>query len=118
MKALVIYDLTGHIWNIIYGSEELPQGLPCMFVDIPEGAQLQRIDVTDKENPKPVFNYLPESDIGRLQKKIAELETELTGTQLALAEQYEENLAQQEQITEELTDTQLALAELYEGMEV
>lgn len=111
MKALVIYDLTGHVWHIIYGGESVPPGLPAMFVDIPDGALLEQIDVTDPENPKPVFSYLPETDIGRLQKKAAELEEELTGAQLALAEQYEESLA----LREEVTNTQLALVELYEG---
>ena len=47
MKALVIYDVTGRIWSIIYGEETLPQGLRCMWVDIPDGAQLNYIDVTD-----------------------------------------------------------------------
>ena len=70
MKALVIYDATGHIWNIIYGEETIPQGLPCMWVDIPDGAVLNRIDVTDPDNPQPVFTYLPESDIGRLQAQV------------------------------------------------
>ena len=114
MKALVIYDLTGRVWQIIYGEEEVPQGLTAAFVDIPEGAQLERMDVTDPGNPKPVLHYLPETDIGRLQKQVEELEGELTDTQLALAEQYEENLSLQE----EVTNTQLALVELYEGGEV
>ena len=38
MRALVIYDSTGRIWSIIYGEEALPQGLQCMWVDIPDGA--------------------------------------------------------------------------------
>ena len=88
MKALIIYDLTGRIWNILYGEEAVPQGLPAMFADIPDGARLERVDVTDPENPKPVFSYLPESDIGRLWKRTAELEEGLTSIQLALAEQY------------------------------
>lgn len=58
MKALVIYDLTGRIWNIIYSSETVPQGLTCMWADIPKGAQLKCIDVTDPENPKAIFTYL------------------------------------------------------------
>ncbi|WP_419032415.1 hypothetical protein [Dysgonomonas gadei] len=74
MKALVIYDLTGRIWNIIYGEEAIPQGLTCMWVDIPEGAQLQRIDLTNSEEPKPVFTYLPESDIGRIQEQVRRLQ--------------------------------------------
>ncbi len=39
MKALIIYDLTGRIWNILYGEEAVPQGLPAMFADIPEGGE-------------------------------------------------------------------------------
>lgn len=65
-----------------------------MFVDIPEGATLERIDITDMDNPKAVFAYLPESDIGRLQKRIQELENELTNAQLAIVELYEGRRAQ------------------------
>lgn len=77
MRALVIYDTTGRIWNIVYGQEEVPQGLTCMWVDIPDGGVLERIDVTDPENPQPVFSYLPESDIGRLQKQVTTLEKKM-----------------------------------------
>lgn len=74
MKALVIYDLSGRIWNIIYGEEIVPQGLPSIWVDIPDGAQLKCIDLTDPEEPKAIFLYLPESDIGKLQKEVKELQ--------------------------------------------
>ena len=74
MKALVIYDTTGKIWSVTYGITETPQGLLCMFVDMPDGAMLEYIDVTDSKNPKPVFSYLPESDIGKLQKKVNEFQ--------------------------------------------
>lgn len=114
MKAFVIYDATGRIWSIVYGQEEIPQGLTCMWVDIPEGAVLDRIDVTDSENPKPVFSYLPESDIGRIQKRMEEVEMRLTEAQMALTEQYETGLEQDEQIT----NLQLALTEIYEEKEV
>ena len=97
MKALVIYDLTGRIWQIIYNINEAPQGITCMWVDIPDGAIIERIDVTDPKNPQAVFSYLPESDIGRLQKRLSALEVknvaledELTNTQLALVDFYEE----------------------------
>ena len=73
MKALVIYDTTGKIWSVTYGITETPQGLLCMFVDMPDGAMLEYIDVTDSKNPKPVFSYLPESDIGRLQKDMRKM---------------------------------------------
>lgn len=77
-KALVIYDSTGRIWSIVYGEETAPQGLTCMFVDIPDGASLSHIDVTDPANPKAVFDYLPESDIGKLQKQVKEMEEKVT----------------------------------------
>lgn len=76
MKALVIYDLTGRIWNIIYGEETVPQGLTSMWVDIPEGARLERIDLKNPDEPKAIFSYLPESDIGRLQKEVKNLQVQ------------------------------------------
>lgn len=75
MKALIIYDQTGRIWSIIYGEESAPQGLLSLFADIPEGAVMERIDVTDSANPKPVYRFLPDSDIGRLQKQAKDLES-------------------------------------------
>ena len=104
MKALVIYDLTGKIWNIVYGEEIAPQGLTCMWVDIPDGAQLERIDVTNPDNPHPVFNYLPESDIGKLQKEIDQLKSRST--------ELENRSAELEASNEELT---LAIAEMIGG---
>lgn len=81
MKALVIYDSTGKIYLIMYGEETAPQGLPCMFVDIPDGAELERIDVTNPDEPKPVFTYLPPSDIGRLQIQVSKLEDDVADLQ-------------------------------------
>lgn len=62
MKTLVIYDTTGRIWSIIYGEESAPQGVPYLFTDIPEGATIERVDVTDPENPKVVFTYSESSE--------------------------------------------------------
>ena len=56
-------------------------------------------------------DYLPESDIGKLQIRVTDLENQLTEAQLALTEQYEANLA----LEDEVTNTQLALTELYEA---
>ena len=120
MNALVIYDATGRIWNISYGETTVPQGLTAIFVDIPDGAVLNHIDVTDAKNPKPVFDYVPESDIGRLQKDLKEanatiekLVSQLTETQMALCEQYESKL----ELEEEVTNTQMAICEVYEALE-
>lgn len=76
MKALVIYDLTGKIWSIIYNQEKAPQGLLCMWVDIPEGGVLERIDLSDPSQPTPVFSYLPETDIETLKKQIKQMKEE------------------------------------------
>jgi len=57
---------------------------------------------------KPV-EYIPMAE-----ESIEDLKSENTMLQLALAEQYEQNLALQD----EVSNTQLALAEIYEGMEV
>lgn len=78
MKALVIYDSTGRIWHIAYGEEATPQGVLCMWVDIPGGAQLESIDLTDPDNPQPVFSYLPDSDIGKLQKQLTAVAEQMT----------------------------------------
>lgn len=58
MKALIIYDRTGRIWSIVYGEEAAPQGLLSLFADIPDGAVLEHIDVTDSVNPKPMYRYM------------------------------------------------------------
>lgn len=50
----------------------------------------------------------------QMSQQVSKLETQLTETQLALTEQYEENI----KLQEELTNTQLALTELFEGMGV
>lgn len=95
MNALVIYDGTGKIWNIIYGAseEDRPIGIPNMFVDIPDGAILERIDVSDPANHRPVYTYMPESDIGRLMKEVKELSsTDLKNREdlsLAITDLYE-----------------------------
>lgn len=114
MEAIILYDLTGKIWNIIYGETQIPQGIPCVKADIPEGAQLERIDLTDPNDPQPVFRHLPETDYGKMKNQIRDLENELSGVQAQLAAQSEKNQV----LEEELSNTQLALTELYEGMEV
>ena len=41
-----------------------------MFVDIPDGSIVDRIDVSDPENHKPVFSFIPDSNIGALEEKV------------------------------------------------
>ena len=79
MRALVIYDDTRKIWSIVYGVEKAPQGLQAMYVDIPDGAVLESIDTTVLEEPKPVFSYLPDSDIGRLRTEMEQVQKDIAG---------------------------------------
>lgn len=58
--------------------------------------------------PPGVFEQL-----GELDRQRAADQEEVTALQLALTEQYEENLA----LGDEITSTQMALTEIYEGME-
>lgn len=89
MKALVIYDTTGRILTVLYSETQAPQGVPCLFVDMPEGATLDKIDITDPKNPVPVFSYLPETDMDALRKQVGGLTDELVSTQMALTEIFE-----------------------------
>ncbi len=67
-------------------------------------------------NPSIRLLVTPElfDQIGILDRQHAADQEEVTSLQLALTEQYEENLT----LGEELTNTQLALTEIYEGMGV
>lgn len=73
-RALIIYDNTGKIWSIVYGAQEIPQGLQSMWVDIPQNAVLDRIDM---ETGEPVFTYLPETELGQLQLEMKQVSDEL-----------------------------------------
>lgn len=57
MTAQVIYDSTGKVWNVIYGEEQKLSGLQCMTLDLEDGTVLDRIDVTDLNNPVPVVSW-------------------------------------------------------------
>lgn len=83
MKALVFYDSTGRIWLIAHGETTMPPGALCMWVDIEDGVDLVRIDLTDPQNPKPVFSKQPDSEIGRLQKQMAEVQAQTSVNILA-----------------------------------
>ena len=95
MKALVIYDSTGRIWNIVYGEEVIPEGLEksALIVEIPSDMRILSIDLTDPSNPKPVFDAQPDTQIGRLQDQVDKnkesVDGDITDLQIALAELYE-----------------------------
>ena len=79
-RTLVIYDLTGRILSIIYGAteESVPQGVPSVWVDIPAGAILNHIDPATAE---PVFDYLPDTDLGKFSQQLKEISDFVAGAQ-------------------------------------
>lgn len=83
-RVLVIYDATGKIWNIEYGSETAPSGIPSMFVDVPEGATLERLDMSNPSKPEPVYTY--SGDGVNLQEEYKALRTMVDDMALALAD--------------------------------
>ncbi len=69
MKVLAIYDATGRIWAEAYEELNKPEGVPSMFVDIPDGSIVDRIDVSDPENHKPVFSFIPIPTLAHWKRK-------------------------------------------------
>lgn len=83
MQTLIIYDNTGMIWNITYGQYVIPEGLTARIMDVPEGSQVQSIDVSGAE-PKLVFAALPENDIQAMKAEMKHLKTENANMSMAL----------------------------------
>ena len=103
------YELANWLAKQIYGDEAIAIDClqyPCAAGDIYRDGRLYRKNPETGEETE--IEYVPTQE-----QQVAILTDELTGAQLALAEQCEENTNLQEQ----LTNTQLALAEIFEGME-
>ena len=58
MKMLVIYDISGQIWGIVYGEDKELVGLKSMAIEVPNGYDVERINVDNTEDPQPVFRKL------------------------------------------------------------
>lgn len=83
-RVLVIYDATGKIWNTIYGEETPPPGVPSIFVDVPEGATLERLDMSNPSKPEPVYTY--SGDGVNLQEEYKALKVMVDDMALTLAD--------------------------------
>lgn len=57
MESLIIYDETGKVWLIAHGASYDPKELKSIRAEIPEEAQLTGMDLSDPENPTPVFYF-------------------------------------------------------------
>lgn len=62
MEGTIFYDENGKIWLIVHGTSDVPTYLKSMVAELPEGAQLTGMDLSDPENPSPVFSYAQNAD--------------------------------------------------------
>ena len=112
-KVLIMYDLTGHVWNVVYDADEAPQGIPCVWTDMPSNAVIDHVDPVTKE---VIFTYLPETDLGQLQQEMRNLTSHVSETEEQttrdIGDLQSDSVARQEDIT----NIQIALAEVYEAM--
>ena len=112
-KVLVMYDLSGKVWNIVYGATEVPAGIPCIWVDMPENAQIESVDPVTKEVK---FYYLPETDLGQLQKQMRDLTSKVDQDALKtnsdISNLYNNTGVQRKDIT----NLQIAITEVYEAL--
>ena len=82
MRTLIFYDATGRIWFTM-GVDETPSGLDRYVFEIPEGANITGMDMTDPEHPAPIYEEPGEAvDINQMAEDITDI-------QVALAEVYE-----------------------------
>lgn len=98
MNTLVIYDSTGYILSQMSGSIREPEGIPFMWLEIPQGKRLISID-TSKNPHKPIFEDIAPTEIEVLQNQVEDLQSELLAQQdtnimllEAMADVYEEVL--------------------------
>lgn len=72
MKTLIIYDNTGKIWNQMSGAYDVPNGLPYLEVEIPEGKYPVSVD-TSGEEPAVVYAEFPKSETAVLKEQVDNL---------------------------------------------
>lgn len=83
MRTLIIYDNQGYILSAYSGFPEPrePQGVPYLWVDIPEGKQLKITDgvgVDVSVTPhQAILEDIPPTEIEQLRLEMAQANTEL-----------------------------------------
>jgi len=99
MEALIFYDENGKVWLIAHGETREPKEMKCMKAELPEGAQLTGMDLSDPDNPSPVFYYAKsaavvtvENLVALVKKRVAageNLRTVISGMNLTDEEKWE-----------------------------
>jgi hypothetical protein len=72
MHTLIIYDNQGYIFFQGQGNLREPQGIPFLWVDIPEGKYVKSVDVSTSTH-KPVFAYISKSEVELLKEQVDSL---------------------------------------------
>lgn len=73
MQTLVIYDAAGTVFYQAAGNVQEPAGgLLFMWLEIPEGKVLKKIDTT-KDEHAPVYEDIPKSQVELLSEQVAAL---------------------------------------------
>ena len=108
------YEMANYIARASYGDEafavdclQYPCGVGFSYHD----GNFYYVDAETREETQVEYVPTQEEQVFMLQIEADKAKEELTNTQLALVESYEENLV----LKDEITMTQLALVEIYEG---
>lgn len=70
--TLVVYDTAGVIQRVVTGNYDLPQGIPYLETEIPQGKSIVRVDTTTKPHT-PVYEDVAPTDIDIMKQQIAAL---------------------------------------------
>jgi hypothetical protein len=68
-RVLLIYDTTGYIISQMSGDVREPQGVPFLWVDVPNGKMVTGIDVAQTPNVA-IFEDYPKSETELLKEKV------------------------------------------------
>jgi hypothetical protein len=69
MRTLIIYDDTGFIISQMAGDVREPVGIPFLWVEVPQGIYITRVDVSEEEH-KPIYENFPKSEVTLLQEQV------------------------------------------------
>ena len=108
------YEMANYIARASYGSDAFAVDCLQYYCAIGDSYRDGNFyHLNEETGEEEVVKYSPtqEQQVDTLTNELATTQEDLTQTQLALVESYEENIALQE----EVTNVELALVELYEG---
>ncbi|MFT4107162.1 MAG: hypothetical protein QM657_15515 [Lacrimispora sp.] len=75
MKAFIIYDEEGNVYAVRYGENQyIPNELRGLYQEVPEGALIEGVAVSDPDNHKILFTPSKENI---LEKELAVVKAQL-----------------------------------------